>query len=468
MRLEADSPITLRSEDSTPKHYPTMWARLFSPVDIASIVYFRIAFGSILFIEILRFFFKGWIFEHYIRPQFLFSYYGFGWVKPWPGDGMVLHFFALGVLSLFIVFGIRYRLSAVLFFFGFTYVFLLERAHYLNHFYFVCLFSFLLIFIPAHRSFSIDVIRRPKLARNTAPAWCLWVIRLQVGIVYFYGGIAKIEPDWLRGDSLRIWLSTKADYPLIGSYLTTEFMPLFFAYSGLFIDFLIVPLLLWRRTRVIAFVIAIMFNGFNSTLWNIGIFPWLMVAATAMYFAPDWPRRLLEKWWGGVSSGPKAAVSQSRVLTFGQKITAVLLAVFVAFELLFPLRHFLYPGNSDWTDEGDRFAWHMYLRQKYGRATFYVNDPESHYAWEIKPRDYLTTFQAKRMSTQTDMILQFSHFLADRFRRRGYERIEVRTVVFVSLNGRTPQLLVDPQIDLAAETQSLWPAKWILPLKEER
>jgi len=34
----------------------------------------------------------------------------------------------------------------------------------------------------------------------------------------------------------------------------------------------------------------------------------------------------------------------------------------------------------------------------------------------------------------------------------------------VSLNGRQPQLLIDPNVDLAKERVGLLPARWIVPL----
>ena len=144
-------------------------------------------------------------------------------------------------MALFIVLGFQYRLSATLFFLGFSFIFLLDRARYLNHFYLICLYSFVMIFIPAHRSFSVDALRKPNLRSSTAPAWALWILRFHVGVVYFYGGLAKIDADWLRGDTLRIWLGHRTDYPLVGQYFTSDWLVLCFAYSGLMIDLFIVP-----------------------------------------------------------------------------------------------------------------------------------------------------------------------------------------------------------------------------------
>ncbi len=194
--------------------------RLFAPIDIASLVFFRIAFSAIMLWEVCRYYFYGWIELFYIEPAFHFTYYGFGWVRPWPGEWMYLHFLALGVLAAFIALGFLYRLSAILFFLGFAYVFLLDQTNYLNHFYLISLISFLMIFIPAHRAFSVDAKCLPEIRSDTAPAWALWLLLTQLGIVYFYAGLAKLNGDWLLGEPMRMWLADERGFPIIGPLFT--------------------------------------------------------------------------------------------------------------------------------------------------------------------------------------------------------------------------------------------------------
>ncbi len=267
--------------------------RLFAPVDIASLVYFRILFGGILLANVWIYFHNGWVAMEFIRPRFHFSYYGFKWLHPLPSNGMYFLFAAMGVLAFFILIGFAYRLSAILFFLGFAYMFLLEEALYLNHYYFVALVSFLMIFVPAHRKLSVDAWLRPRLASDFAPAWSLWILRAQMGFVYFFGGVAKINFDWLQGWPLRIWLPRDLNLPVLAGLRDQLWLALFFSYSGLFLDLLAVPLLLWRRTRVYMFAALALFHLTNLHLFDIGIFPWFATAMTALYFDPDWPRRLI-------------------------------------------------------------------------------------------------------------------------------------------------------------------------------
>ena len=151
------------------------------------------------------------------------------------------------------------------------------------------------------------------------------------------------------------------------------------------------------------------------------------------------------------------------MLSGSQKLVVGLLAAYLVVQLLFPLRHYLYPGNVSWTEEGHNFAWHMKLRTKGGEALFTVTHPQSGQTWTIDAQDYLKPHQVK-MTTKPDLILQFAHYLAEAKRREGFENVEVRARVMVSLNGRQPQLMIDPNVDLTKEQESLLPARWIVPL----
>ncbi|HEY9886789.1 MAG TPA: HTTM domain-containing protein, partial [Candidatus Obscuribacterales bacterium] len=358
--------------------------RLFAPIDIASLVYFRIAFGAIMLWEVWRYFTKGWIPRYWIDPVINFTYYGFDWVRPLPGIGMYVVFGALGVLAFNILIGWHYRLSAVLFFIGFTYSFLLEQARYLNHFYLICLLSFLLIFLPAHRAFSVDAWRRPAVAAQVAPAWTLALLRAQLCIVYFYAGIAKLNADWFAGEPLRSWLAARTDFPLIGALFTQEWMVYGLSYGGLLLDLGVAPLLLWRRTRWLAYISAVIFHLMHARLFVIGIFPWFMIAATALFFPPSFPRevgRWVQRRLGRtVAVDPRRGrgkLSRVAPIRARRSVILALLAAYLLWQLLFPLRHFLYPSQVNWSYEGHQYSWHMKLLSKRTEAVFAIFHPGS-------------------------------------------------------------------------------------------
>ena len=440
------------------------WARLFfARVDIASIAVFRMMFGAILFWEAWRFFADDRIYWYYIEPDFYFKYFGCEWVTPWGGEGMYWHCFGLLVVSAFVCVGFLYRLSAILLFLGFTYVFLLDQTQYLNHHYLVCLIALLMCFIPAHRARSVDARLRPKLYSETAPAWALWLLRTQLGLVYVYAAIAKLHPDWLQGEPMRLWLGERTGFPIVGPSFEVEWVVYAFAYGGLLLDMFVVPFLLWARTRGIAFGFSVAFHFMNHVLFDIGIFPFFMTAATLLFFSPDWPRRL--RLFFSVHDADPAEHLPATRWTPLRCLGASLLVLYLAFQFLNPLRHHLYPGDVHWTEEGHRFSWRMKLRDKWGRAEFRVVDPQRDLNLVVHPLEYLNERQASKMAKRNDMVLQFAHFLAEEYTENG-RRPEVRARVHVSLNGRREQLIIDPDVDLGRMPRTLWHNPWILPLDE--
>lgn len=444
-----------------------LWGRLFERVDIASLVYFRIAFGAVMLAEVILHVATERAELFYLQPRFHFKYYGFGWVELWPGQGLYWHLAAVGVLAVLVMLGAWYRVSAALLFVGYTYVFLLDRAYYQNHLYLLSLFCLLMVVVPAHRAVSIDAWRRRKIRSETAPAWALWMLRAQMGIVYFYAGLTKINADWLGGWVLRADLQRNADFPVIGRYLTEQWAVSAVSWAGLLLDLSVVPLLLWRRTRVLVAAAAVLFHVTNSRLFAIEVFPWFSIAATLLFFRPDWPRRVMGSWW------PRAAAERDSLAVperLGRRewMTVGLLVGYFAVQLLLPFRHLLYPGDVNWTEEGSLFAWQMKAKAKGGRAVFELSDPPEKLKWVVDPARYLNVRQQRALGMHPDMILQFAHFLADEYRARGHQEVEVRARALCAMNNREPQPLVDPRVNLAAERPSLAPARWIMPLTRPR
>ncbi len=456
-------------EGSRPEawRWPQFVQRLFHPVDIAPIAYFRIAFGTVMVWEVWRYFDHGWIARYFVEPEFHFTYFGFDWVRPWSETGMYLHFWGLGVLGLCLTVGLWYRLAATLFFFAFTYIFLLEEARYLNHFYLIALVSLLLIFVPAHGALSLDARRMPGPRATTAPAWALWVLRAQIAIAYVYGGIAKIGVDWLAGEPMRFWLADRTDFPIIGTYFTLEWVVYVFAYGGLLFDLFVIPLLLWPPTWPYAVVAMVLFHVTNAFMFQIGVFPWFMLATTLILFTPGWPRlarasRPVDPHEGAA----RAAFTPTLPLSMRQWMTVGALAVYMAVQLLVPLRHLLYPGSVNWTEEGHRFSWHMKLRDKDARALFYATLGDTGEVHVIDPSDYMRSWQWRKLAAHPDMILQFGHHVEAMWQAEGYRDVEVRAEALSSLNSRRPQLLVDPTVDLTTVPRTLGHAAWIMPLTE--
>jgi hypothetical protein len=435
---------------------------LFAPVDIASLVAFRVAFGALMLIAVGRYFAHDWIGQFYVTPLVFFPYPGWEWIAPLPPTAMYAVFAGLAVLALCIALGLCYRASTALFCLTFTYVHLIDRTNYLNHYYLVSLLSGLMVFLPLHRSASLDVWRRPALRVAAVPAWTVWLLRFQLGVVYIFGAVAKLNPDWLlQAQPLRIWLGANTDLPVIGGWVEQPWLAYACAYAGLLFDAAVVPCLLWRRTRPAAFAAVVAFHLLTALLFPIGMFPWIMMALTPIFFAPSWPRRRRP-------SGRVVNSTFGGELTPRRRLAVALLAAYVVLQIAVPLRHFFYRSDLQWTEEGFRFAWQIMVMEKYGRAGFTVTDPVDGNSWRVAPSDLLTPLQERIMATQPDMLLSFAHRLARDFGARTGHAVEVRADVRVTLNGRPSQTLVDPTRDLARIPEGARAGTWLLPRDHDR
>lgn len=428
-----------------------MAAALSRPADIGPLIVLRVAFGLLMAAGAARFMAMGWIRQLYVEPRFHFTYYGFEWVRPLPEWGLWLVFGALMALSLCIALGLAYRPSMAAFFVLFTYVELLDKTTYLNHYYFISLLSFLLLFLPLNGRYALD--NRLGLAprRATVPAWMVWIVRLQLGLVYFFAGLAKLNADWLfEARPLGIWLHARTGVPLIGRFFDYAWVAYAMSWAGMLFDLTIPFWLSWSRTRPAAYVAVVIFHVLTRLLFNIGMFPWIMIACTLVFF--DW--RLPPLAAGGVPEpAGEARPSGGRPAVWRN---AFLVAFMVA-QFLLPLRHWLYPGDVNWTEEGGRFAWRVMLVEKAGQATFFVRDKATGRETVVFPSDYLTDPQEKQMSFQPDMIVQFARFLAAQYD----EDVAVRAEVYVSWNGRAGGFLIDPRYDLLQASLDPRPKPWI-------
>lgn len=445
-------------------------------VHIAPLAVFRIVFGFMMLGAVIRFWSYGWIDMLYVSPVYYFPYLGFEWIKPLGSPGMYILFGLMGLSALLIALGLFYRLAAIVFFVLFTYTELIDKTPYLNHYYFICIVSFLLIFLPAHRYYSLDVKFNRVKTITHVPLWMPGVLKLQLGIVYFIAGLTKIESEWLIDAlPLKIWLPARADMPVLGSLFAQEWVAYAFSWIGMLFDLLIPFILLSPRLRWGGYILVIVFHLLTWLLFNIGMFPFVMIGCTLIFFSENFHLKLiafLKRITGGQDQSMMPVEFKPGSRT---KALKYLLVIHFIIQLLVPFRYMLYPGNICWNEEGFRFSWRVMFMEKAGTCIFYVCDGDRRRSVEINNREYLTPFQEKMMSTQPDMILQFAHHLAEVYRHKKIEingkafyfrNPKVYVDAFVTLNGRPSQRFIDPEVDLAQQPQNWKHKTWILPFKE--
>ncbi|MBV7267775.1 HTTM domain-containing protein [Winogradskyella luteola] len=447
----------------------TLSTYLNTKTSAAPLAVFRIGFGVMMLLSIIRFWSYGWIEKLYLNPKFNFSYYGLEWIKP-VGNLTYLIFFICGLAALFIALGLKYRIAVITFFLSFTYIELMDKTTYLNHYYFISLLSFLMCFLPANAYYSVDNFISKKQYHNI-PKWTIDSVKLLLGIVYVYAGLAKINSDWLfKAMPLKIWLPSKYDLPLIGETLMQQhWFHVAMSWSGMLYDLCIPFLLLYRKTRWFAFALVVFFHVFTRVLFPIGMFPYIMIISSLIFFDAHIHERMLN-FFRGIFKTFKLAKEKIHSHTYHykrQNLVLPLLAIFFGIQLLLPFRYVLYPGELFWTEEGYRFSWRVMLIEKTGYTEFKVVDGKTKTAFLVNNSDFLTPFQEKEMSTQPDFILEYAHFLGQHFESQGHKNIEIYVDSYVALNGRRSKRYIDPNVDLLKQKESLKPKDWILPFKDE-
>lgn len=456
------------------------WKNWQKPILINPLITFRFLFGMLMAVGAIRFMLSDWIQKLYVEPTFFFKFYGFEWVTVPSETGCYILYLLIAISALGIALGAFYRLSAIVFFVTFTYSELLDATNYLNHYYLVILLSFLLIFLPAHKKYSVDVWRKPAIKTDKVPAWTIYIIIFQLCCVYFFAGLAKLNSDWLfRAMPMAIWLPERTHIPILGYFFQFKETAYIFSYFGAFYDLTIWLFLLNRKTRPLAYVAVVVFHVLTKVLFNIGLFPMIMMTSTLIFFSGTWHEKLhlfLTSLLTPLPKEKRIALEAGKFVPLffkreirgevNRKIVKYFLATYMLIQLLLPFRYLLYPNHLFWSEEGYRFSWRVMLVEKHGLATFTVADSETQRKSEIVNGDYLTLFQEKQMAIQPDFILQFAHFLAKEYEEKhGFVNPIVTVDAHVAMNGRISQQFIKSDVNLAEIKDGFLPKKWVINYK---
>ena len=434
---------------------------LFKKIDNAQLVVFRVFYGILVCCEAFGAIATGWVRRTFIEPKFTFSFIGFEWLQPLPGDGMYYYFVLMGIFGILITLGYKYRFSAFAFAFMWTGVYLMQKTSYNNHYYLLMLLGFIMGFLPAHRSLSIDSYRNPTLKKDWMYNWVRWLIIAQLFIVYTFASIAKLYADWLDYSIIEILMKGKKEYWLVGNLLQEKWLHTVIAVFGIAFDLLVVPALLWKPTRKIAFGFSLFFHLFNSYVFRIGIFPYLSLAFCVFFFDPQAIRTLFLK-----KKSVQVPDHEGTPNSF-KWITGTLL-IYLVIQLLLPLRHHFIEGDVLWTEEGHRLSWRMMLRNRAGYTRFKVVNKQSKDTIAINLNEYLTKKQQRKIGSYPDYIWQFAQRLEKEYAEKG-EEISVYVTGKAKVNASDFQPLIDPNVDLAAEPwKHFTHNEWILPRNSEK
>lgn len=416
--------------------------------------------GALICLESFGAIATGWIKRTLIEPEFTFNFIGFDWLQPLPGNWMYGYYAVMGILGLFIMLGYKYRLSMI----GFTLLwagtYLMQKSSYNNHYYFLMILSAVMTVMPAHRYASIDVKLNPQLKRLSMPNWCRLFFFLQLFILYSYASIAKMYPDWLDLTVPELLMKSKQHYMLVGELIQHKAVLYFIAYGGILFDGLVIPLLLWKRTRKLAFAASVVFHLFNSIIFQVGIFPYLSLAFAVFFFEPKTIQNIFFK--------TKSFYSKAEFKT--PKYAPMFSTLFVLYFLIqigLPLRHHMFEDKVLWTEEGHRLSWRMMLRTRNASTSFRVVNSETYKVIPINLSDYLSPKQIRQVSTKPDFMWQFAKRLKSEYAEQGIG-IQVYVRSYLSVNGKPKKRFIDPEVDIANEDWYHFKHHdWILPSNPE-
>ncbi|WP_031426433.1 HTTM domain-containing protein [Flavimarina sp. Hel_I_48] len=429
---------------------------LYTRVDNSALVLFRIIFGLLITIEAWGAIATGWIDRTLLESNFNFHFIGLDFLQPLPGHGMYYYYGIMGLLGIFVMLGYRYRLSILGYAVMWAGVYFMQKSSYNNHYYLLLLLLCILACMPANRYLSLDVRREPALKQSTMPQWVYVVIIAQLWIVYTFGAIAKIYPDWLDGSLPGLLMKARSHYWLVGDVLQQEWTHHVIAYVGILFDALIIPALLWKPTRKVAFAFSIFFHLFNSIVFQIGIFPYMSLAFTLFFFPAETIRRIFL---------PKKPIYTENevILPKNRQLFETVFIVYFIFQIGLPLRHLFIKDDVLWTEEGHRLSWRMMLRAKAGRITFNVIDKATKEPITIDRKDFLSKKQQRAVATKPDMIWQFCQYLKEKYAKEGRD-IAIYIDCKVRVNDHDYETFIDPKVDMAAaEWDYFWHNEWIMP-----
>lgn len=451
----------------------------FRQVDASSLAVFRMMFGVLLLFEAVNYGAFLCLDCMYRDTELLFKYPWFEWVNLPPAPWLRLSYALLGVAAIGVITGAYYRLSIVVCTVLFSWHFLLDQALYLNHFYMVILFCTILCFAPANRLWSVDAWRKPELRSELVPNWSRFWLCAQLEIILLYAGIVKINHDWLNLEPMRLWMTNRShDEAAFFQLLTQDWGIAAASYGAIALHLIGAPLLLWRKTRLAVFCVYAIFHLINGFVFDIGIFPFMTLAATLLLFDPDWPRQVL-RWWqerkpksrsdlwrrlaAPASLSTMKPLAPAGTRTYLSVLLVSAIGIWLFLQTTVPLRHLAAPGNVAWNEDGHQFSWRMKLRSKQGAARFIVIT-EDGTRTVVNPSDHLNARQVRIMACLPDLIWQFAQFLDTRYQQHPTDSVRVFAQANCSLNDRPPASLINTRIDLSAIPRDEPVSHWVNPL----
>lgn len=367
--------------------------------------------------------------------------------------------FATVVISaVFCSAGLFFRYSKWIFTLSFGFLFFQDKMLWNNHWYLFFLVGILSLFMKLEASWSVDSVINPKVKKTYSPRWYFEIFKLQIFVVYFFAGIAKLNYDWLvMAEPIGTFIKQRENYFVLGWLFKMDGAKYFFAYTGLLFDLLIGFILFSDKFKKSGIILTFIFNVLNAIIFDIGLFPFIMLTSNLLFLKQTAAFETNSKKITGTKQPDDKSVLKTSTLFF--------LTLYVFFQFTFPMRQFLYHGNPSWIGICERFSWRMMIQIKEPeKYDFYITAKDINK--KIDLRTYLFPPQIMAQIVFPDMIVQTAKAIKIDAEHSGVINPEIKAEIIVSFNKRTSQNLIDPSVNLAVQKYSFFkPPSWVVPLK---
>ena len=430
---------------------------LFKQIDNTGLSLFRVIFGLLITLEAFGAIATGWVRRVFVDPDFTFNFIGFDFLQVFVGEGMYFYFALMGIFGIFVMLGYKYRIAMFSYAILWTTVYFMQKTSYNNHYYLMVLLCWIMAFLPTNRRYSLDVKLNPSFKSLSMPQWVKWTLILQVAIVFTYGSVAKWYPDWFNGTAPGIILRSKKHYFLIGELLQQNWAHYVVAYFGIIFDLLIIPMLLWKRTRLLGFYLSLFFHLFNSIVFQVGIFPYMSIAFALFFFSSETIQKRFKL---------KKEIYQKNELIIPKHNVNIPIGIFIVyfiFQIGLPLRHWAIKDDVLWTEEGHRMSWRMMLRSKSGTLTVRVKDKNTGDSKVYNYRKMLSAKQNRSVKSKPDLMWQLAQKIKTIEKENGND-VAVFFNSKVSVNGGPYFQFTNDTIDIASLIwEPILHTSWLLP-----
>ena len=428
--------------------------KLFSPVDASSLALFRFLFGLVILYQFTVVFSPSFVQENILSPSLHFPYPLFEWLDLDQIPKEAVHIiFRVTLIAIFaLTVGVMTRIACITALLGFSYVFMLDKSWYNNHYYLMILLLGVLCISHSHRWLSLALWRSDKESKDFVPFWQIFLLRFHILIAYFYGAIIKLTPDWLvHAQPMRRVLR---EFNV--SIVSASWDAYFCAYTGLLFDLLLPVMLIWGKYKRFTFACILLFNLANHFLFGqqIAVFPFLMIASYVLFLEPSQPRHAYHKFKIAIQNcmanlqGRKPTKAHPKTLDIVlpeytasrmKNMGMVLIVSWICFQLIFPLHWRVKTGTNHWIEEGRRFSWTMMSRGIDAFVAFSILNPKTNKAYRVRFSDYLSMKQYLNITSSPDMMKRFTKYLYEHGNKHGIKNPVIRFYSEMSLNGRAPQ-----------------------------